>query len=180
MTTDNPVLAEFWGDPFIPDIAERAASYLEVNLTDMSPEASAWHWTPAQIAEARPVLADLAGSKFPAATAVLAALTAAHVAVEAFEFPALAEAEVTDDGETYQALRCPWCGAVLTGEEDIAAVDQAERWTRSDWIGDEDFQRHQLPISFDDRGEFGDTLYYKTECCEKPVSLPEGWTVRTP
>ncbi len=57
----NPVMAEFYDDPFIDDLAERAASYLDVNFLDMSADASVWQWTPEQIAEARPILEAIAG-----------------------------------------------------------------------------------------------------------------------
>jgi hypothetical protein len=57
----NPIMVEFEGDPFFADRRERAANYLEVNLSDMSPEAIVWHATPEQIAEARAELQRIAG-----------------------------------------------------------------------------------------------------------------------
>lgn len=114
-------------------------------------------------------------SRFPEATAVVAALTAAQIAAEGFAFPALIEAAVTDDGETYRALRCPWCDSLITGDADLAAVDYAERLSYSNLIGDAEFDRSSVSFDYSGDADFGDTLYYQTECCDNPVALPEGW-----
>jgi hypothetical protein len=118
-------------------------------------------------------------SKFPEAEAAVAAWEQAETTIRSFLFPALIEAKITDDGETYDALRCPWCDAVITGDNDVSAVDMAERWNASTEIDDEDFQHKQLPFYFDADSEFGDTLYYRTGCCEKPVDLPDGWAAKS-
>lgn len=83
--------------------------------------------------------------------------------------PELVPEEVTDSGETYDALRCPVCGT-LANYDSLAAVDQAERWTH----GELDAEERELSLGGDDRGEFGDTLYYLHND-DHAVSLPEGW-----
>lgn len=55
----NPLLQDFRIDPFFPDVIDRARNYLEVNLSDMSLEATAWECTPDQIEHARRVLTRL-------------------------------------------------------------------------------------------------------------------------
>jgi uncharacterized C2H2 Zn-finger protein len=86
-------------------------------------------------------------------------------------FPALRVEEITDDGETYDALRCPRCGDLVDGDE-LAAVDQSIRWN------------YARPIDMDDKGmifdgggysDYGHTLYYLHND-DHAVSLPEGWT----
>lgn len=56
----NPILVEFREDPFFPDLRERAASYLEVNFSDMGSDASVWDWTPAEMEHAERVLTRIA------------------------------------------------------------------------------------------------------------------------
>jgi hypothetical protein len=61
----NPLLLDFRHDPFFPDLIDRARNYLEVNLSDMSPEATAWDCTPDQIEHARRVLTRLVNLSTP-------------------------------------------------------------------------------------------------------------------
>jgi hypothetical protein len=86
--------------------------------------------------------------------------------------PALEVTEVTDDGETWTALRCPRCGSIVDPYE-LIAVDMSIRWNRSDDIGDEDFVRETISFAGSDHDDYGDTLFYMHN--EHTVSLPDGW-----
>lgn len=87
-------------------------------------------------------------------------------------FPRLEVEEVTDDGETYMALRCPRCGS-LAGEETLAAVDQCTRWNYADDPDDDSFDHARLFFNGADHGA-GETLYYLHND-DHAVSLPDGW-----
>lgn len=91
--------------------------------------------------------------------------------ITATEFPRLEVEEVTDDGETYDALRCPRCGG-LADEDSLAAVDQSIRWNYAEGIDMDD-----EGVTFDGGGysDYGSTLYYLHND-DHAVSLPEGWT----
>lgn len=90
------------------------------------------------------------------------------------DFPALTVEEVTDDGETFTALRCPRCGRLVDADS-LHAVDFAERWTSaSDVDSDEAIERREVKFHFDERGDFGDTVYYRHD--DHAVNLPDGWT----
>lgn len=91
--------------------------------------------------------------------------------IRATEFPALVKERVTDDGETFDALRCPRCGN-LVESEDLYAVDFSERWNNAGEIGDEDFV-HGSVIFYPGDTDYGSTLYYLHD--DHAVSLPDGW-----
>lgn len=91
-------------------------------------------------------------------------------------YPALTAENVTDDGETFPAVRCPWCDQIVSEGEELIVVDEAERWTRVD--GNEyDHDRHTIDPAYDGYGDY-ETLHYMHEACGNPVDLPEGWTER--
>ncbi len=97
--------------------------------------------------------------------------------IRAAEFPELTVEEVTDDGETFTALRCPRCDR-LVDADDLYAVDFAERWTSADDVDiDSAIDYREIRFSFDELGEFGDTIYYRHD--DHPVNLPDGWTEST-
>lgn len=89
------------------------------------------------------------------------------------EFPALVVETVTDDGETYEAVRCPVCGSLVSDAGDIYAVDLAHRWSPIEF----DVEHDDADVSGGDT-EVGVTLYYWHDTHPKghAVSLPEGWT----
>ena len=89
--------------------------------------------------------------------------------VREYKFPELQIETVTDDGETYEALRCPRCGNLAT-EDDLYAVDTTDRWNG---CGDIDVDNRDISFSSDGSGEFGETLYYLHN--EHAVSLPDGY-----
>lgn len=87
-------------------------------------------------------------------------------------FPELVVETVTDDGETFEALRCPVCDGLVDAWE-LSAVDTSERWSPASDISTDN---REVLVHFDERGEFGDTLYY-LHGENHAVQLPEGWTV---
>lgn len=89
------------------------------------------------------------------------------------EAPRLTVEEVTDDGETFMALRCPRCGT-LADYDNLAAVDQSTRWNYADAPDDDSFDHERLFFDSADH-EAGETLYYLHDD-DHAVSLPEGWT----
>lgn len=89
------------------------------------------------------------------------------------EAPRLIVEEVTDDGETFTALRCPRCGT-LAGYDNLAAVDQSTRWNYADAPDDDSFDHERLFFDGRERGDYGSTLYYLHND-DHAVSLPDGW-----
>lgn len=94
--------------------------------------------------------------------------------IRSTQFPELVEEEVTDDGETYMALRCPRCG-LLVDDTNLAAVDEATRWTYSEGTDDDAFNHRRVTFFTDSTGDFGETIYYLHND-DHAVSLPDGWT----
>lgn len=94
--------------------------------------------------------------------------------IRAIDFPRLEVETVTDDGETYEALRCPRCGYLVeTGE--LYAVDNSLRLAEAYEIGDEDFQ-HKSIVFDSENADAGATIFYQHGYGGHAVSLPESWT----
>ena len=90
--------------------------------------------------------------------------------------PALVEEEVTDDGETYMALRCPRCG-VLVDEGELFAVSPAEHWAPNDYPDDDAFDHQRITFDSSESPDLEETLYYKHgNSTGHAVALPEGWS----
>ena len=108
-----------------------------------------------------------------------AELVELHKAVEKqlplADYPQLVVETVTDDGETFQAVRCPVCKSIVSeGFSGLHAVDTALRWTEPEFDMDHD----EVDLyGEDDDAPWGETLYYWHEAYPKghAVSLPEGW-----
>lgn len=90
------------------------------------------------------------------------------------DYPALVPVQITDDGETYAGVRCPWCSTDVENAEALGALDENDRITTTgaDWF-DHDHQR--IEFNYDGSGQF-DGLCYVCTYCDRPVSLPDGWT----
>lgn len=85
---------------------------------------------------------------------------------------------VPETADSPAGFKCPHCGALLNsteGDNTLAAVDIAERWTSFDTLTDKAVSNQAAYIVYDDPGEF-DGLTYQCGACSRPVSLPEGWT----
>lgn len=94
--------------------------------------------------------------------------------IRAFEFPRLMEEEVTDDGETYDALRCPECKSIVDSES-LVAVSPAEHHATAEDLESDDAHEHcRITFYSGERPDLEETLYYLHN--EHPVALPEGWT----
>lgn len=109
---------------------------------------------------------------------LIAAYEAAQRAVRgaSHQAPALVEEEVTDDGETYMALRCPRCSG-LVDEGGLFAVSPAEHWAPNDYPDDDSFDHHRITFDSSDRPDLEETLYYKHGDGDgHAVSLPDGWS----
>lgn len=96
-------------------------------------------------------------------------------AIRAVDFPQLVEEEVTDDGETYMALRCPRCDSIVS-DGDLSAVSPAEQWAPNEYPDDDAFDHRRLTFDGSDRPDLEETLYYKHGDPGHAVSLPDGWT----
>lgn len=100
----------------------------------------------------------------------------AQAALRAAVFPALVVEEVTDDGETFMALRCPRCDGIVS-DAGLVAVSPAESWDYSEEIDDDAFDRHRVTFVQDERPNLEETLYYMHgDLPGHAVSLPDGWT----
>jgi hypothetical protein len=86
------------------------------------------------------------------------------------ELPELVKEEVTDDGETYWALRCPVCEELVSDSDDLYTVDFAERWS-SVTPRDEDW----VEVSEGD-STFDGAYYLHDRGPRHLVRLPDGWT----
>ena len=107
-----------------------------------------------------------------------AELVELHKAVEKqlplADYPQLVVETVTEDGETFQAVRCPVCDSIVShGGEGLYAVDNALRWTSAEF----DLEHEDVDLN-GENSNYGDTLYYwhATYSEGHAVSLPEGWT----
>jgi hypothetical protein len=76
-------------------------------------------------------------------------------AIERATFPELVVETLTDDGGTYEAVRCPVCGLLVNDSEDLYAVDVSLRWTPAEFDMD-----HQDVDLCGEQGDYGATLYY--------------------
>lgn len=92
------------------------------------------------------------------------------------EYPALVVEEITDDGETYDGMRCPWCGTDVANADELVALDENDRITTFA-ADDFDWERHSVTTIYDGIGQFDGLAYVHIECY-RPVSLPDGWTER--
>lgn len=107
--------------------------------------------------------------------ALIAALGAAQSAVRAHTFPALVEEEVTDDGETFMALRCPRCDGIVS-DGDLFAISPAEHWAPNEYPDDDSFDHHRIYFDSEERPDLEETLYYSHgDTPGHAVSLPDGW-----
>lgn len=106
--------------------------------------------------------------------ALIASIDTLFTQIREFEFPRLTVETVTDDGETFTAIRCPRCGH-LVDEGELVAVDFTERWNKCSDIASEDaIISRTVQFWWDERGDADETLYYKHK--GHAVALPEGWT----
>lgn len=111
--------------------------------------------------------------------ALIAAYEQAQAALRAHAFPALEMETVTDDGETYEALRCPRCGILVDGPDDLYAVSPSEHWASAEVIDDAAFDYGRVRFGSDPNFDLEETLYYShgmpgTEGSHA-VSLPTTW-----
>jgi len=90
------------------------------------------------------------------------------------DYPPLIPVQITDDGETYAGVRCPWCAADVENGESLGVLDTSDRTTI---VSPDEFDHDHRTISpvYDDHGEF-DGLCYVHLDCGNPVALPTGWT----
>jgi len=142
--------------------------------SDQVTEAAWWaveHECPADEAAALAALTAVRGMGEEGGPALVRLAAHLYRLIAAAEFPALVAEEVTDDGETFQALRCPVCGS-LVQEDELSAVDVSERWTSAD-IDGFDFEREAVSFCFDGDDDYQDTLYYLH--VGHSVQLPDGW-----
>ncbi|QHC60982.1 hypothetical protein [Rathayibacter sp. VKM Ac-2760] len=107
----------------------------------------------------------------PAADRMLAAIESLHQQVWAAA-PVLTVETITDDGETYQALRYPVCARLVSDGGELRAVDVSTRWSRAE----PDAENRQMDVSAGDH-DYGSTLYYLHRTGEAhAVVPPEGWS----
>lgn len=147
------------------------------------------HWTPPVVAGTEQ--ADRAAGTMLEIHRALEALTADNPAALLYA-RAMVERKVRAAGAAYPELRrvpdpnedpaewedepvplvweCPWCSRTTRG---VSVVDTADRWTTSDADGSDDATR-TIGFFYDGQGDF-DSLHYQSACCDKPVSLPDGW-----
>lgn len=97
--------------------------------------------------------------------------------IETASFPQLTVEEVTDDGETWTALRCPTCGS-LVDDNSVYAVDTDVRWSPVG-VDDADFDHETVEVYGGDT-EYGSTLFYWHDATwegspRHAVALPDGW-----
>ena len=89
------------------------------------------------------------------------------------EYPALQVEQITDDGETYDGMRCPWCHVDVANADELVALDENDRVTTFT-ADDFDWDRHSISTTYDGHGQFDGLDYVHLECY-RPVALPEGW-----
>lgn len=100
--------------------------------------------------------------------------------VASAQFPTMSAQWMGDLAEGNWTLLCPTCHEMVESDDELCAVDFAERWTyASDFEGHSDAAPGETLGSvnfwFSDHGEFGDTAYYLHN--GHPVKLPENWEV---
>lgn len=74
--------------------------------------------------------------------------------IQHHQFPPLVVEEVTDDGETFIAVRCPHCGLIVSEGEELVSVDWTTRYTRSGMAEDVDTGNGSFPFSYDRESNF--------------------------
>lgn len=92
----------------------------------------------------------------------------------AARFPALVVETVEDDGEVFDALRCPRCKYLIDG--DLFAVSIDQNAIENEELYDSHFDHRQIPFDPDVDRDLGDTIYYRHG--DNPghaVRLPDGW-----
>jgi len=107
--------------------------------------------------------------------ALIAIYEAAKENLRRAAFPALMVEQVTDDDETYIALRCPRCGDLIE-EGDLRAVSPAESWDYNEQIEED---TRWVSFGQPDSPDLEDTLYIThgdIKGLAHGVSLPDGWT----
>lgn len=112
-------------------------------------------------------------TKDPEGEALILAMREAIMAVAAHSFPELYEDTVEDDGETYQALRCPVCDG-LVSDGNLAAVSVDEHWQHADDPDDDAFDHGRITFDSSDDRDLGDTVFYLHND-NHAVDLPDGW-----
>lgn len=103
----------------------------------------------------------------------LAIRDAVELRLREADLPPLIPVQITDDGETYAGVRCPWCGADVENSESLAVFDTSDRLTT---LAPDEFDHDHRTISpvYDERTDY-DGLCYVHEGCGHPVALPTGW-----
>lgn len=113
-------------------------------------------------------------TKDPEGDALLKTMHDSIQAVKAHTFPQLLEVTVDDDGETYEALRCPVCEG-LVDDDSLASVSVDQHWCYNESIDDDAIDHRRITFNSDIDRDLGDTVFYLHND-DHPVSLPEGWT----
>ncbi|WIB72627.1 hypothetical protein [Curtobacterium sp. MCBD17_026] len=90
------------------------------------------------------------------------------------DYPGLVPVQITDDGETYAGVRCPWCGTDVENAEALAALDEGDRTTETgaEWF---DHDHRRVEFDYSSHADYHGLCYVCT-ACDRPVSLPAGWT----
>lgn len=111
--------------------------------------------------------------------ALIEAYYAAQNDLRGHAFPALNPETVTDDGETYEALRCPRCGGLVDADA-LYAVSPAEHWAPAEEIGDWELDHGVITFERGENPDLDETLYYSHgmpgQDDSHAVSLPNNWT----
>lgn len=94
--------------------------------------------------------------------------------IRSYRFPELVGEEVTDDGETFMALRCPRCGHLVTADS-LSAISPAEHWAYADDVDSDDaFDYQRITFYVGESPDLDETLYYQHND-DHAVNLPDGW-----
>lgn len=109
------------------------------------------------------------------ADALIAQYDAVQAELRDAVFPRLEVEEVTDDGETFMALRCPRCDGIIS-DGTLFAVSPSEHWGPNDYPDDDAFDHSRITFDSSERPDLEETLYYlHGDNPGHAVSLPEGW-----
>ena len=93
------------------------------------------------------------------------------------EFPRLVEEEITDDGETYMALRCPRCGGSISEGGELFAHGIGWTAEENEQLDNDSFDHQRIPFGHPDRPDTDTLFITHGDNPGHAVSLPEGWTV---
>lgn len=137
--------------------------------------------TPAEV-DAMNVLAEIASAGVDGSALLVKIAADLDKMIQEAGFPALTSQWLGDLGDGTWGLMCPVCNEWVD-HGTLYAVDRAERWTRVHEIeGIPDAAPGEtlgvVTFLFDDRGEFGDTLYLLHEIDGQkphPVQLASNW-----